>query len=89
MGFHWQLGNGKAKINMNPILEKRLEKLRNAVCRPVNQYDLKGNKVASYRSIVEAAYAINVHNMSVHQALKSETPKPYKGYIWRYSEYST
>ena len=71
---------------MQPILEKRLEKLRKGVCRPVIQYDLKRNKVNTYRSITEAACAINVHNMSIQSALKADKLKPYKGFIWRYSE---
>src|SRR6266540_5496647 len=69
-GYYWKLGKGPNRIDIQPILEKRLEKLRNSVCRPVTQFNLEGKKINTYRSIAEAARAMCVSNMGIHHALK-------------------
>ncbi|HEY6977514.1 MAG TPA: NUMOD1 domain-containing DNA-binding protein [Chitinophagaceae bacterium] len=69
-GYYWKLGKGPTRIDILPILEKRLEKLRKSICRHVTQMKPGGKKINTYRSVAEAARAIGVTDMSIHSAIK-------------------
>jgi hypothetical protein len=86
-GYYWKLDKGPARIDIKPILEKKFEKLRKGICRPVIQYDLMGNEIKTYYCVAEAARAISVHDMSIHLALKPGKIRTCKGFIWRYSKH--
>jgi hypothetical protein len=85
-GYYLVPGTGPDRIDIQPILEKQQEKRRKSICRPVSQYDLKGNKISSYQSISEAAKAVGVTNMCIHSALKPGTHRSCRGFIWQYDK---
>lgn len=51
--------------------------------KPVLQIDIKGNKIAEFNSITEAAESIGVHQSSISYAILGRQ-KTSKGYIWKY-----
>lgn len=52
----------------------------------VNQYDLDGNYIKTYNSIVEASKAVNVYKSNISACCKGKL-KTSAGYIWKYSEW--
>lgn len=84
-GYYWKLGKGPARIDIKPLLNKKFEKLRKGVCRPVIQFDLTGNEIKTYYSVAEAARAINTNCRNIHFALRQSKVRTCKGFIWEYS----
>lgn len=75
--------------NVSPIDwtdEKRKqhsEKMTRINGRKINQYDLTGNLIASYPSIIAAANALNHNRKAINANLRNRT-KSSGGFIWKY-----
>lgn len=72
----------------NRYSEKRLEKLRKSICKPVACFERteKGlSLIETYSSITEAAKAVKVAPASIIRCLKN-TRYSCMGYAWRYIE---
>lgn len=53
--------------------------------RNVIQYDIEGNYIASFPSIIAAAKSVNAHPSGINKVChKMKSHKTYKGYIWRF-----
>ncbi len=81
--YYWKLGSGPQQISMN-LVEKRIEKARSKILRPVTQYALNGKIISSYESIMAAARATGLHNMNISGALKSQGKHTAGDYLWIY-----
>lgn len=62
----------------------RKEKARQATSKKIKQYDLKGNFIQEWNSIVEASKHYNMVAPSISGNLRGKT-KTAGGYIWKYS----
>lgn len=51
--------------------------------RPVNQYDMNGNFVATYPSIKEAAQAVGCHPRNITSNARNVS-KSASGFVWKY-----
>jgi len=49
----------------------------------VEQYDLDGNYIATYRSIMDAAKAVGIAKQCIWQCLNRKGSKTSAGYIWK------
>ena len=74
--------NPNAKPSVN--IYKHREIMCNAVGRPIEQYDLEGNLIQSYRSISEAGRTSSVKKTNIQQVLKGNT-KTAGNFIWKYA----
>lgn len=73
-GFFWMEGNKLTKIT--PPKRK---------IRVVYQYDLSGNHIATYPSIVEAGKSMGLSRASISDAVHGRS-KTCGGYVWKYVE---
>jgi hypothetical protein len=64
------------KKNQSKIMTK-------AIGRAVGQYDLEGNFIKSYDTIIQAARAVNAAKNGICQVISGKG-KTCKGYIWKY-----
>lgn len=55
----------------------------NKISKSVMQYDLDGNFIKEYKSIMEASRQLKINHSGIVQALKRKSKKAY-GYIWEY-----
>lgn len=55
----------------------------NKIIKAIIQYDLEGNVIKEYKSIMEASRILNLNHSGIIQALKNKTKTAY-GYIWKY-----
>ena len=53
--------------------------------KPVTQYDLQGNIIKKWNSIIEASKELNISCNNINACCKGRG-KTYHGYIWRFSE---
>lgn len=83
---YWVIGKGPSYINIKPILESKLQKLRNSICRPVTQLNIDRKKIRSFASIAEAARFMGVDSMSIVFAIRAGKTRSYKNYYWEYAE---
>ena len=65
---------------------QRMIKNRDGItkCKPVLQFDLKGNLIAEYPSIQEASRQLGVSHSNISEACKGTRVKTACGYIWQY-----
>jgi hypothetical protein len=82
---YWKLGKGPPTIDIKPILDQKLEKLRKSLCRSVTQFDLNGKKIRTYRSLADAARFMGVNSMSIHSAMTTGKSYTCRGFFWRYT----
>ena len=73
-GFIWMEGNKLTKIT--PPKKK---------IKVVYQYDLSGNHIATYPSVIEAGKSTGVSRSSINDAVHGRS-KTCGGYIWKYVE---
>ena len=55
----------------------------NNICKAIIQYDLEGNYINEYKSIMEASRKLKINHSGIVQALKRKNNKAY-GYLWKY-----
>ena len=63
--------------------EENNQKGRKECMKPVIQYDLKGNYIKQYNSIIEASKDNNVYHSNISACCKGKLNKT-GGYIWKY-----
>lgn len=80
-GYFWRLGKGGKRISLSHVEEKK-QAWKKKICRPITQYDLRGKKIKNYPSVAEAARAIGVDPMNIHDALKDQGNRVGKGFVW-------
>lgn len=84
-GFELHRKNiGKAQLGRKHS-EETIEKVRKKLYKPINQYDLNGNLIATYSSAKEAAITTNSNYVSICQCCTGRN-KTANGYIWKYKD---
>lgn len=84
-GFELHRKNiGKAQLGRKHS-EETIEKVRKKLYKPINQYDLDGNLIATYASAKEAAIITNSNYVSICQC-RTGRNKTANGYIWKDEE---
>lgn len=53
--------------------------------KKINQYDLQGNLIKSWKSITEASNTLNINYISILNCCKNKTKKSHN-YIWKYAD---
>lgn len=77
-GFQWKYYEENYKIQINSSISKNSGK------RPINQYDLDGNFLKTWKSSKEIALSLKINTpKKIIDCCKGKL-KDYKGYIWRY-----
>ena len=80
--------NRVSNLEWATYLENNLHAIKNHLhrhyTRAVKQYDLQGNLIAKYKTILEASKATGVNTAGIGGACRG-TYKKSGGYIWRYS----
>ena len=80
--------NRVSNLEWATYLENNLHAIKNHLhrsrARAVKQYDLQGNLIAKYKTILEASKATGVNTAGIGGACRG-TYKKSGGYIWRYS----
>lgn len=78
--------NLKKALNSGSVQSKRIETLRNNGCkkhpRRVYMYDMEGNFIREFSTMLEAAMYINTNIGSIHYALYKQKKHVHKGYKW-------
>jgi hypothetical protein len=84
-GYVWKFGDGPQKIDLSGIweAEKKRQVKRNQ--KPVTQYNLRGERIAVYSSIVEAGRSVGVPPACICVCLVGKCSN-IKGFIWRYGK---
>jgi hypothetical protein len=82
-GCYWRLGKGKAKINMHELESAKQLRLQKQ-SRRIIQYDMSGNKINEYPSLVEAEKATGAAPANIRKAATGKI-KSAKGYLWKYA----
>ena len=59
-GYVWKFGDGPQKIDLSGILEAKKSRQVKRNQRQVTQYNLQGERIAVYSSIVEAGHSVGV-----------------------------
>lgn len=80
-GYVWEYGR-KKDIDVTAIRKANKQHYREVKGKKVTQYDLKGNKIASYFAIMEASKKTGVNESDIHAVLKG-TQRSAGGFIWR------
>lgn len=80
-GFVWRWGKAKT-IDIKSFREARRRELRKKHGQKVTQYNMKGRKVASYPSLLDAQIASGAHTNAIRLVLKGKY-KSAKGYFWK------
>lgn len=81
-GFLWSWGNEK-KINPQELKDKRRKEYRiNYQAVSVTQYDMEGNRIAYYPSLIEAEEATGIRATHIGLVARGIN-KSAKGYFWR------
>ena len=58
--------------------------INTSFCKKINQYDLNGNYITNFHSILEAARQLNISETCIRRVLKKET-QSFKGFIYKYA----
>lgn len=80
-GFYWRHAKLK-RIDVETILNKRQEHRRKVGGTKITQYDLKGNPVAWYNSVADAAETVHIYYSSISANIRGIT-KTAAGFQWR------
>jgi NUMOD1 domain/NUMOD4 motif len=83
-GFIWQLGDGKKKINIEEYHASTREHVT-SISKSVVKYSLKGESIAEFPSIAEAARAEGVRISIISSAVNNKK-KSAVGFIWKLKE---
>jgi hypothetical protein len=84
-GYYWRLGQGPSQVAM-VHLEESKRNWEKKICRPVTQYGLDGQKIASYPSQAEASRQLGVTQLAISSALRIGRLHTGQNYFWRYGE---
>ncbi|MEZ2442785.1 NUMOD1 domain-containing DNA-binding protein [Chitinophaga sp. RCC_12] len=76
-GYLWRKGSREARLK----IPKTPRPLRYNPRGQINQYSLKGKKIASFSSINEAARATGIHFSTIGNAIRNNSGKA-GGYLW-------
>ena len=78
--------NSICNSKISKLTDKRIETALSH-CKPIYQYDLEGNYLASYESIAYASYKLGVE-LSDHMASHNKGQRSQiAGYVWRYEKH--
>jgi hypothetical protein len=81
-GYFWRYGNS-ASFDVESFLQKRRIGFKEKKGRKVTQYDIRGNRIACYLTMMDAAKAIGAKSyVSVMNALKEGNRLAF-GFIWK------
>jgi ABC-type transporter MlaC component len=80
-GFVWRWGNDK-RVDIKSLKDARRNEYRKKYGQKVTQYDMKGNKIASYSSLQDAEAASGVLASSIRFVVEG-TYKSAGGYFWK------
>lgn len=81
-GYFWSYGSSK-RFDVNSFLEKRLISFKEKKGTKVSQYDLKGNCIAQYLTLTDAANAVGAKSyMSISAVIRGISRSAF-GYTWR------
>jgi hypothetical protein len=83
-GFIWQTGDGAKKIDIKKYHASTQEHLA-SISKPVLKYSLKGELLAEFPSIAEAARAEEVQPKLISEAINNRK-KSALGFIWKLKE---
>lgn len=78
-GHVWRYGNDPFDLYKTPSLDNIKSKRRCSVC----QYNLQGELINSYISLIEAANAVKGYQQWISKVCKG-TAQTHKGYVWRF-----
>jgi hypothetical protein len=84
-GYYWRLGQGPGQVAMVHLEESR-RNWEKKICRPITQYGLDGQKIASYPSQAEASRQLGVTQLAIRGSLRNGGLHTGKNYFWRYGE---
>ena len=84
-GYYWVLGKGPAHLVLERLQTSR-QNWEKKICRPVTQYSLNGDRIATYPSQAEAARQVKIRTTLISSALLSKTLHSGGGYFWQYGE---
>lgn len=88
-GKHWDeehLKQMSERMKQDPVAMKRIIEIGKENSIHVNQYDLKGNFIKTFNSILEAQYESGANHSTIIRCCKRyKNAKSAGGYQWRYS----
>ncbi len=84
-GYYWKLGKGEEQVSVEHLWQRR-KKWSEKIARPVTQYNMEGNFVAYYNSILEAARQTGFSPETIFSALKGGASRTSNGFIWHYGK---
>ena len=70
----------------NRHTEETKRKISKSQFKPVNQYDMGGNFVATYPSIKAAAKAVDGKRPAISMCCRGVKKKSHRGFVWRFVE---
>ncbi len=85
---HWIKGKGPSHANVDSMVQAIKEKRKKAMCVPVTQYTLAGKRRKIYKSITDAARALNVQPETISAAVRPGKKKlsTSSGFFWKRGE---
>lgn len=75
----------ETKAKLSALKKEQYRDGKHPMCKRVNQYDLMGNLINTYHSLRYASESNENYSIS-RLSVACNTGKPYKGYIWGWSE---
>ena len=83
-GYNLTLGGGGNRGGVASVATKKLLSLNSANRRAVVKFDLQGNKLAEYRTILQASADCNVIHSCIYRACDG-TNRQANGYLWLFA----
>lgn len=80
-GYFWQFGNAPV-FDVESFLEERRIGYKEKKGQKVTQYDMDGNRVARYLTLVDAAKAIGKDSTGISANIRGITKQAY-GFVWK------
>jgi len=80
-GYFWQYGKAPV-FDVESFLERRRIGYKEKKGQKVTQYDLNGNRLATYLTLVDAAKAIGRDSTGISAAIRGITKQAY-GFVWK------
>jgi group I intron endonuclease len=83
--IHYQTGSDRNKKISEKLIGREVSWVKEALSKPILQYDKQGNFIQEWKSASEAAKSLNKHSSSISECCSGKRKSIY-GFVWRFKD---